>query len=98
VRDVDAIRLPQWGRVVEADGVVPYEVQGAGGEPIEQIRRHLRDFVAQGRRAGCVRSYAYACWIAREQGLLVVSPNKITPWPLSGLPRRCPVTPVSSGN
>lgn len=98
MHDVDAIRLPQWGRVAEADDVVPNEVQGADGEPIEQIRRHLRDLVAQGRRAGSVRSYAYTCWIAREQGLLVVSPNEITPWPLSGLPRRCPVTLLSSGN
>lgn len=53
-RDVDAIRLPQWGR-----GVVPYEVRDADGQPIEPVRRYLRDFVAQGRRAGSVRSYAY---------------------------------------
>jgi integrase/recombinase XerD len=58
-RDVDAIRLPQWGRVARTDGVVPYEVEGADGQPIEPVRRYLRDFVAQGRRAGSVRSYAY---------------------------------------
>jgi hypothetical protein len=58
-RDVDAIRLPRWGRVVETGGVVPYEVQDADGQPIEPVRRYLRDFVAQGRRVGSVRSYAY---------------------------------------
>lgn len=31
-RDIDAIRLPRWGRVVEVDGVVPYEVQDADGQ------------------------------------------------------------------
>jgi integrase/recombinase XerD len=58
-RDVDAIRLPQWGRVVRTDGVVPYEVQSADGQAIEPVCRYLRDLVAQGRRAGSVRSYAY---------------------------------------
>ncbi|WP_367838120.1 tyrosine-type recombinase/integrase [Streptomyces rochei] len=58
-RDVEAIRLPRWGRVVETGGVVPYEVQDADGQPIEPVRRYLRDFVAQGRRVGSVRSYAY---------------------------------------
>ncbi|TVL90242.1 hypothetical protein CD790_22240 [Streptomyces sp. SAJ15] len=58
-RDVDAIRLPQWGRVGEIGGVVPYEVQDTDGQPIEPVRRYLRDFVAQGRRAGSIRSYAY---------------------------------------
>ena len=58
-RDVDAIRLPRWGRVEEVGGVVPYEVQDPDGQPIEPVRRYLRDFVAQGRSAGSVRSYAY---------------------------------------
>lgn len=51
-RDVDAIRLPRWGRVVETGGVVPYEAQDDDGQPIEPVRRYLRDFVAHGRRAG----------------------------------------------
>lgn len=58
-RDVDSIRLPRWGRVVEVDGPVPFAVLDADGQPIEPIRRYLRDFVAQGKRAGSVRSYAY---------------------------------------
>ena len=36
-RDIDAIRLPRWGRVVEVDGVVPYEVQDADDRPIEPV-------------------------------------------------------------
>ncbi|MFD8308873.1 hypothetical protein ACFV29_42140 [Streptomyces sp. NPDC059690] len=38
-RDIDAIRLPLWGRVVEVDGVVSYEVQDADGQPIDPVRR-----------------------------------------------------------
>lgn len=58
-RDVDGLRLPAWGRVVETVGVVPYEVQDDEGRPVEPVRRFLRDFVARGRSAGSVRSYAY---------------------------------------
>ncbi|MFI0454262.1 site-specific integrase [Actinomadura sp. 6N118] len=58
-RDVGIIEFPSWGRVVATGGVVPYEVLDDDGQPIEPIRRYLRDFVAQGRRPGSVRSYAY---------------------------------------
>jgi len=60
VRDVDAIRLPKWGRVVRSSGPVPWVVVGSGGEPVKPIARFLRDFVARGNAAGSVRSYCFA--------------------------------------
>src|SRR6266542_2382688 len=60
VRRVEAVRLPEIGRVVPAEGVVPWLVLDAAGEPVEPIRRFLAEFVARGNRAGSVRSYAYA--------------------------------------
>src|SRR6266852_3644430 len=59
-RDVDSIRLPRWGGVVAADDVVPWRVVDPAGQVVEPVRRFLRDFVAQGRSAGSVRSYGYA--------------------------------------
>lgn len=58
-RDLGSIRLPQWGRVVSAEGVVPWLVVDQAGQPVEPVWRFLRDFVAQGNRPGSVRSYAY---------------------------------------
>ena len=58
-RDIASIRLPQWGRVVEAEGVVPWLVVDPDGKPVEPVQRFLRDFVARGNRPGSVRSYAY---------------------------------------
>jgi integrase len=59
-RDVGSIRLPQWGRVVPADGVVPWLVVGPDDVPVEPVRRFLVDFVARDNSPGSVRSYAYA--------------------------------------
>jgi integrase/recombinase XerD len=58
-RDLGSIRLPRWGRVVPAEGVVPWLVVDLDGEAVEPIQRFLRDFVARGNRMGSVRSYAY---------------------------------------
>lgn len=58
-RDVGSLRLPRWGRVVELVGVVPWQVVGPDGMPVEPVGRFLRDFVARGNRPGSVRSYAY---------------------------------------
>jgi integrase len=58
-RDVGSVRLPLWGRVVVAAGVVPWLVVGADGRVVEPIARFLRDFAARGNRPGSVRSYAY---------------------------------------
>jgi len=58
-RDVGSIRLPRWGRVVPADGVVPWQVVNPDGHVVEPIQRFLQDFVARGNRVGSVRSYAY---------------------------------------
>jgi integrase len=58
-RDISSIRLPRWGRVVAADGVVPWLVVGPEGAVVEPVRRFLLDFVAQDNRPGSVRSYAY---------------------------------------
>ncbi|MFF5210529.1 tyrosine-type recombinase/integrase [Streptosporangium sp. NPDC000396] len=57
--NVMGVELPEWGRVVKSTGPVPFEVLDCTGEPIEPIRRYLRDFQAQGRRPGSIRSYAY---------------------------------------
>ncbi|WP_172652649.1 tyrosine-type recombinase/integrase [Rhodococcus opacus] len=59
-RDIGAIRLPRWGRVERAAGVVAWDVLDDGGAPVEPIRRYLTDFVAQGNSQASVRSYAYA--------------------------------------
>ena len=63
-RDIGSIRLPWWGRVVPAEGVVPWLVVGDDGVPVEPIRRYLTDFVARDNSAGSVRGYAYGllCW------------------------------------
>ncbi|MGF1427531.1 tyrosine-type recombinase/integrase [Kitasatospora sp. LaBMicrA B282] len=58
-RDLAAIRLPKWGRVVPAEGVVPWLVVAPDGTPVVPVRRYLHDFVAR-NRPGSVRSYAYA--------------------------------------
>jgi integrase len=58
-RDVGSIVVPQWGRVVPADGVVPWLVVSPDGAPVEPIRRFLTEFVARDNRPGSVRSYAY---------------------------------------
>lgn len=58
-REIGSIRLPRWGRVVPAEGSVPWLVVDPHGVPVEPIRRYLVDFVAQDNRAGSVRSYAY---------------------------------------
>ncbi len=58
-RDIGSIRLPRWGRVVPAEGVVPWLVIDDDGVPVEPIRRYLADFVARDNSAGSVRSYAY---------------------------------------
>ena len=58
-RDIGSIELPGWGRVVPAEGVVPWLVVDADGVPVEPIRRFLVDFVARDSRSGSVRSYAY---------------------------------------
>lgn len=59
-RDIESIRLPEWGQVVASDdGVVPFVVVDPDGRPVEPIGRFLRDFVARGRALGSVRSYAF---------------------------------------
>ncbi|MGH3692886.1 MAG: tyrosine-type recombinase/integrase [Pseudonocardiaceae bacterium] len=58
-RDIGSVELPRWGRVVSAQGVVPWLVVDPDGVPVEPIRRYLVDFVARDNRAGSVRSYAY---------------------------------------
>jgi integrase/recombinase XerD len=58
-RDVGVIQLPRWGRVVPADGVVPWLVIDPDGVPVEPVRRFLTDFVARDNSLGSVYSYAY---------------------------------------
>ena len=59
-RDIGSIRLPRWGRVVPAEGVVPWLVVDDDGVPVEPIRRYLTNFAAGDTSIGSVRSYAYA--------------------------------------
>ncbi len=58
-RDVGSVRLSRWGRVVAADGVVPWLVVDPAGVVVEPVRRFLTDFVVRDNRPGSVRSYAY---------------------------------------
>jgi integrase len=58
-RDVLAIRLPRWGRVVTAEGVVPWQLLGAEDRPVEPVQGFLRDLVAQDASPASVRSYAF---------------------------------------
>lgn len=58
VREVGALRLPRWGRVVRAEGVAAWLVVDPDGVPVEPIRRFLVDFAVR-NRPGSVRSYAY---------------------------------------
>ncbi len=59
-RDIESIRLPEWGRVVSTDGgVMPFVVVDPDGRPVEPIQRFLRDFLARDRSRGSVRSYAF---------------------------------------
>jgi len=57
-RDLGSIRLPQWGRVIAAEGRVPWVVVDPGGTAVEPIEQFLRDFAVRNRPAS-VRSYAY---------------------------------------
>ena len=59
-RDIASIRLPLWGRVDASGGMVPWLVVDDDGQAVEPIAEFLREFVARGRAAGSVRSYAYA--------------------------------------
>jgi hypothetical protein len=59
-REIESIRLPEWGRVVATDeDVARFVVVDPDGRPVEPIGRFLRDFVARGRALGSVRSYAF---------------------------------------
>ncbi|WP_284740433.1 tyrosine-type recombinase/integrase [Amycolatopsis sp. RTGN1] len=51
--------LPRWGRVVAADGVVPWLLLDDSDEPVTPVHQFLVDFVARGNSPGSVRSYAY---------------------------------------
>lgn len=58
-RDVGSIRLPEWGQVVPAEGLVPWMVVDPDGAPVEPVRRFLVEFVARDGRSSSVRSYAF---------------------------------------
>jgi hypothetical protein len=42
-RDIGSIVLPRWGKVVPAEGLVPWAVVDSDGVPVEPIRRFLGD-------------------------------------------------------
>lgn len=61
LRDIGAIVLPGWGRVVVDDiAAVGWQVVDPDGRVVDPVARFLRDFAARGNRVGSVRSYAYA--------------------------------------
>ena len=61
LRDIGAVVLPDWGRVVPDDhAVAGWRVVDPDGRVVEPVALFLRDFAARGNRAGSVRSYAYA--------------------------------------
>lgn len=68
--DLGSVPLPSWGRVVAADGVVPWLLVDPGGQPVLPVRTFLRDFVAQGNRPGSVRSCAYRVRLNLEPTVL----------------------------
>lgn len=57
-RDVAAIVLPAWGRVVPTTDVTAWAVVDEGAQ-VQPITGYLREFVARGNRTSSVRSYAY---------------------------------------
>ena len=59
VRDPATLCLPQWGRVREVDGIVPWELVDDRGCPVEPVGLFLRELVAQKRSRATLRSYAY---------------------------------------
>ncbi|WP_309231808.1 site-specific integrase [Nocardia sp. SYP-A9097] len=75
-----AIRLPRWGRVDSAEGVVPWLVFDDTGLPVEPVRQYLTDFVARANSSKSVRSYAFALlrwW--RWLQVVGVEWDKVTP-------------------
>ena len=56
---VEDLVVPRWGRVVTAEGVVPFVVVDDAGEVLAPVAEFLRDFVACGNSGGSVRSYAF---------------------------------------
>ena len=60
-RDIASIRLPQWGRVVEAEGVVPWLVVDPDGNAVEPVQRFLRDFVARATGPAASAAMPMAC-------------------------------------
>jgi hypothetical protein len=58
-RNLVLLKPPRWGRVIPADGVVPFVAVDDLGQPIDPIHRYLRDFLACGNRSSSVHSYAY---------------------------------------
>lgn len=58
-RDVAAIVLPAWGRVVPTTDVTAWAVVDDEAAQVQPITGYLREFVARGNRTSSVRSYAY---------------------------------------
>ena len=58
-RDPSAIVVPRWGRVVPADGPVPWTVLTDEGIELDPVQRYLREFVARGGSPLSTRSYAF---------------------------------------
>lgn len=58
-RDLGAIVVPRWGRVVPADGPVPWTVLTDEGNELNVVQRYLREFVARGGSPLSTRSYAF---------------------------------------
>ena len=58
-RDLSVIDVPRWGRVLRCDEHAAWQVVDESGQPVEPIRRYLRDLVGRGRSTSSARSYAF---------------------------------------
>lgn len=59
-REVEAVRLPSWGRLVPSEGTVPWVVVDDAGRVVEPVAVFLRDLAARGRSSSSIRSYGLA--------------------------------------
>src|SRR6185295_18447292 len=58
-KDLETIEVPRWGRVVPADGPVPWTVLSDDDAEVDAVGQYLREFVARGGSPLSARSYAF---------------------------------------
>jgi integrase/recombinase XerD len=58
-KDLETIEVSRWGRVVPADGPVPWTVVSDIDTEVDAVAQYLREFVARGGSPLSARSYAF---------------------------------------